>query len=296
MGMVQGTMAQEPYAVLSEDYQTLTFYYDNNKDSRNGMSIGPFTSDNYTQRWNGHYGDITIVVFDNSMANCNSITSTYVWFFQCYNLKEIRGIVNLNTENVTKMAAMFSYCTSLTSLDLSTFNTENVTGMGDMFSNCTSLVSLNLSGFNTTKVTHMDAMFSGCSSLPQLNISSFNTENVTNMRNMFSGCSNLRTIYASDKWTTNKISSWGGYMFSSCEKLVGGAGTTYDSSRTDYHYAHIDGGAGAPGYFTDITTSNVKTTVSAGGAYNSCYDLSGRRQKKPAKGINIIDGRKVVVK
>ena len=45
------------------------------------------------------------------------------------------------------MSCMFSYCSSLTSLNLS--NTHNVKDMSCMFSYCSSLTSLNLSNFNT---------------------------------------------------------------------------------------------------------------------------------------------------
>ena len=34
--------------------------------------------------------------------------------------------------------------------------------------------------------------------------------------------------------------------------LVGGLGTTYNSSYVDKTYARIDGGRSNPGYFTDI--------------------------------------------
>ena len=34
--------------------------------------------------------------------------------------------------------------------------------------------------------------------------------------------------------------------------LVGGLGTTYNSSYVDKTYARIDGGTSRPGYFTDI--------------------------------------------
>ena len=41
----------DPYAVLNGDKTVLTFYYDNKKKARGGMSIGPF---NYgDERWNG---------------------------------------------------------------------------------------------------------------------------------------------------------------------------------------------------------------------------------------------------
>ena len=39
-------------------------------------------------------------------------------------------------------------------------------------------------------------------------------------------------------------------MFYDNPTLVGGAGTHYNASHTDYTYAHIDGGTANPGYFT----------------------------------------------
>lgn len=39
-------------------------------------------------------------------------------------------------------------------------------------------------------------------------------------------------------------------MFSNTTNLVGGAGTVYDSTKTDKTYARIDGGTSSPGYFT----------------------------------------------
>ena len=54
-----------------------------------------------------------------------------------------------------------------------------------MFSGCTSLKELNLSSFNTNKVKYMTLMFCDCSSLKELNFSSFNTNQVTDMLWMF---------------------------------------------------------------------------------------------------------------
>ena len=63
---------------------------------------------------------------------------------------------------------MFSFCNSLSTLDLSNFNTQNVTNMQYMFYNCTSLSSLDLSNFNTQNVTNMEYMFYVCESLTNL--------------------------------------------------------------------------------------------------------------------------------
>ena len=50
------------------------------------------------------------------------------------------------------MSCIFSYCSSLTSLNLSNFNTHNVK---DMSIKVSSLTSLNLSNFNTHNVKDM---------------------------------------------------------------------------------------------------------------------------------------------
>ena len=61
-----------------------------------------------------------------------------------------------------------------------------------MFYKCSSLQSINLSSFNTTNVEDMRCMLLGCSSLQSIDLSSFNTTNVNNMSLMFDGCSSLK--------------------------------------------------------------------------------------------------------
>ena len=48
-------------------------------------------------------------------------------------------------------------------LNLSNFNTNNVTNMSQMFSWCSSLKEINLSSFNIDNVTDINFMFNGCS-------------------------------------------------------------------------------------------------------------------------------------
>ena len=214
--------AQEPYAVLSDDNTVLTFYYDGNKGSRNGMDVGPFTYsyETYTPNtsWYAQRKNITTVVFDDSFADCTAITSTKYWFYECKNLTTITGISNLKTENVTDMYAMFDNCSSLTSIDVSRFNTEKVTDMGWMFEGCSSLTSLDLSGFNTEKVTYMNGMFCVCSSLTSLDVSGFNTEKVSSMNNLFTFCSSLTSLDVSGFNTENVTGMYS--MFGGCSSLT----------------------------------------------------------------------------
>ena len=262
----------EPYAVLSTDGLTVTFYYDTQKNARGGIDI----NNSYLQEdMPSPYGTATTAVFDASFANYRPVSTAH-WFQHCRSLTSITNIEYLNTVNVTEMTAMFHKCSSLSSLNLSNFNTSNVTDMTAMFGDCSGLTSLDLSNFNTTNVTGMNGMFAGCSGLTNIDLSNFNTTNVmdmslmfhscsgltsldlsnfntakvTNMVSMFRYCSELKTIYIGNEWSTNAV-EFGSEMFDGCTNLVGGAGTVYDANHTDHTYAHIDGGENNPGYFTD---------------------------------------------
>ena len=270
--------SKEPYAVLSADNKTLTFYYDENKASRNGMGVGPFEFSYKTGVNSGWYEqreNITSVVFDVSFSECTSITSTARWFYHCTNLAGITDIQNLKTDNVTDMRDMFCQCSSLVTLDLSHFNTANVTNMSEMFVDCKNLTTIDLSYFNTANVTDMRQMFSGCSnleniifgnfdtssivtleqmfggcrSLRSLDLSSFNTPKLTTLTFMFNACYNLTTIYVGEGWSTEKVKI-SKEMFTHCTNLIGGKGTRYNDEWIDHSYARIDGGKYNPGYFT----------------------------------------------
>ncbi len=115
-----------------------------------------------------------------------------------------------------------------------------------MFRDCM-CTNIYLTNLDTSKATNMDFMFKNCYATT-IDISSFNTSNVTYMRWMFNSCSYLKTIYASSNFVTTKANT--AYMFDDSTKLVGGSGTTYNSSYVDGTRAHIDGGTSNPGYFT----------------------------------------------
>ena len=162
-------------------------------------------------------------------------------------------VSNFDTSKVIDMSNMFSD-SQATTLDLSNFDTSKVRYMGFMFSSSKATI-LDLSSFNTSKVTNMSAMFSS-SQATTLDLSNFDTSNVTNMSYMFNTSTNLKTIYVGDKFNTNNVTS-SANMFTDSTKLVGGAGTKYDSTKIDKAYAHIDGGTSNPGYFTDIADKDI---------------------------------------
>ena len=245
-----GANAAEAYACYTPSNTTLTFYYDNLRSSRTDVTYDLNTGYNAPDwKTDGTNAVVTKVVFNSSFANARPTTACR-WFNGMENLQSITGLIYLNTSEVKNMLQMFSGCRKLTTLDVSHFNTSKVTDMYCMFYSCSSLTSLDLSHFNTSKVTNMREMFSKCYSLTNLDLSNFNTSNVTSMSYMFNECTSLRTIYVGNDWSTAAVTG-SNDMFYNCTSLVGGKGTTYNSSNPrDKTYAHIDGGTNNPGYFT----------------------------------------------
>ena len=143
--------------------------------------------------------------------------------------------------------------TKLTTIEgLQYLNTSEVISMKDMFANCSSLTTLDVTSFDTQKVTDMSGMFYNCSKLTTLNLASFNTSNVTDMREMFKDCTELTTIYVSKLWSTTNVDN-SNNMFYDCPKLKGGNNTAYNADKTNKEYARIDA-TGTPGYLTEYNT------------------------------------------
>ena len=197
--------AREAYAVV--DGNTMTFYYDTQKSSRQGKKYAMNRDIIFYKNpgWLKDSLSIQQVRFDNSYATYRP-TTTYRWFKQFINLTKIEGIENLNTSAVKDMSEMFYKCYALESVDVSNFYTHHVTDMSFMFYGCKSLKNLNLTGFNTSKVKNMKAMFYNCSSITRLDLISFDTHNVTDMSWMFYGCSSLINLKInSDRFNTSKV-------------------------------------------------------------------------------------------
>ncbi len=97
-------------------------------------------------------GYYKLYVGANGDVVANSISS--YMFYYMNKIETINFNSNFDTSNVTDMSNMFSLCSSLTSIDVSSFNTDNVTDMGYMFAVCNSLTNLNVTSFNTSNVTN----------------------------------------------------------------------------------------------------------------------------------------------
>jgi surface protein len=172
---------------------------------------------------------------------------------------------------------MFRGCQSITSLDAGGFNTVNVEDMRLMFSYCTALVSLDIGHFDTSKVIDMREAFSYCRALPYLDISSFNINSVTMIDDMFKNCSALTRIYVSEHWNTTSVTS-SDNMFYGCTNLVGGNGTTYDSTIIDSTRACIDTPENA-GYLTYAEPVSMRINLITEGTLRGIARAIRRKNK-----------------
>lgn len=211
--------AQEAYAVhhvySGWGESTLTFYYDNDKSSREG-TVYNLNSGYEVPGWTpegaslsmrrilsemGFVGTVEIV-FDSSFKNYKPST-TYCWFGKSndyfFYADYVQGIDNFDTSEVQIMANMFEHFYGVNCF-LNKFNTSSCVDMHDMFLNGYD-DNIDVSNFDTSNCTNMSGMFKGCKYLSSLDVSNFDTSNCTNMTEMFANCSGLQSLSISSTMT-----------------------------------------------------------------------------------------------
>ena len=144
------------------------------------------------------------------------LVSTSFMFYKCSSLKSI-DLSSFNESKITNMMCMFDGCSFLESINFSLLNINEVTSLLRMFADCSSLKSIDFKSFNTSNVTNMSALFKNCSSLESINLSKFKTKNVTDMDSMFYNCSSLKYIDLLSFNTSNVVNMKG--MFEDCLSL-----------------------------------------------------------------------------
>ena len=163
---------KEAYVVQSIDETTLTFFYDDKIDTREGTI---FPIDETKTDAEGGYGYpvwagtlkeantwVKKAKFDASFKDYLP-TSIGSWFYNCQALETIEGLENLNTSNLQFAFSMFVNCVSLKVLDLSSWDMSKVTDMTEMFYNCSALTTIYSSGaWNCEASTDM---FTNCDAL-----------------------------------------------------------------------------------------------------------------------------------
>ena len=136
-------------------------------------------------------------------SECTNINIEYLYtekvenfdnmFFEDNKLIELRNSSTLVTSKATNLRYMFYMCIKLKSIDTSKWDTSNVINMFGTFRMCQSIENLNLSNLDTSKVNYMDYLFQYCQKLKTIYVSDkWNNDAVTSSENMFQECSSLK--------------------------------------------------------------------------------------------------------
>ncbi|QFR23518.1 BspA family leucine-rich repeat surface protein [Schleiferilactobacillus harbinensis] len=193
------------------------------------LDLGSFNTSHVTNMFHMFDSCSKLTSLDLSTFDAHQVTNTDEMFRYCSALKQLTFGKEFVTSRVTNMFCMFLGCSSLPSLDLSTFNTSQVINMQQMFNSCNSLVQLDLSSFDTHNVTDMGFMFNGCSKLAKLNVTSFDTSKVSSMQFLFNACSSLTNLDVRNFDTSNVTDMH--FMFASDSNLSALDLTSFNTSK-----------------------------------------------------------------
>lgn len=115
--------------------------------------------------WHGYRQSITSVRFTGSISSRRAYIGTAdstAWssaFSDCQALTSVSGLSYIS--NAVNTTSMFFGCSSLTSIDLSSFDTSKLEYIGFMFMNCTVLTSIKFGayGFGSLDVSYSDRLY-----------------------------------------------------------------------------------------------------------------------------------------
>jgi surface protein len=147
-------------------------------------------------------------------------------FYGCSNATSITSFGSPDLSSVTNFGSFARDCSSLTTLDVSSWDTSSVTFFGAFALNCSSLTALDVSSWDTSSVTSFGSFARDCSSLTTLDVSSWDTSSVTSFGSFARDCSSLTTLDVSS-WDTSSVTDFGSFA-NNCSSL-----TTLDVSSWD---------------------------------------------------------------
>ena len=207
----------------------------------------------------------------------------------------ITGTVNMSS--LTKISGdyacyiAFSFCTGITSVNLSSLTTIGSASCRSMFNGCTGITSIDLSSLTTVSGNSACySMFQGCTVLSSLDLSSLTTiSGYQGCQYMFSECTSLATVDLSSLTT---ISAYGGCdkMFQGCTSLTSVDLSSLTTANNTFACRQIFGGC------TNLTTLSFPSirTTSFGTAINAfafmCENIPNITLHFPSNVQSVIEG------
>ena len=117
------------------------------------------------------------------------------WFQRCGAITEFRNLGNIDVSGITTIDHTFYGCSSVESIDCSSWDVSDVTLFDQVFGTCAKLKKVDITGWNTSKAVsflymfYSDISLRGARGFPRLNLS-----NCHSFKNNFDGCRSITTI------------------------------------------------------------------------------------------------------
>ncbi|MBO3092052.1 BspA family leucine-rich repeat surface protein [Schleiferilactobacillus harbinensis] len=272
--MFDGCSALTNLNVSNFDTSSVTYmgYMFSGCGALTSLDLGSFNTSHVTNMFHMFDSCSKLTSLDLSTFDAHQVTNTDEMFRYCSALKQLTFGKEFVTSRVTNMFCMFLGCSSLPSLDLSTFNTSQVINMEQMFNSCNSLVQLDLSSFDTHNVTSMAFMFNGCSKLSKLNVTSFDTSKVTDMQFMFYVCNSLPNLDLRNFNTSNVTNMQ--YMFSFDSNLSALDLTSFNTSKVTNMYWLCNGDSKLKTLSLTPSKFDTGQVTSMNSMFGSCNSLT----------------------
>ncbi|MFT9040247.1 BspA family leucine-rich repeat surface protein [Schleiferilactobacillus harbinensis] len=272
--MFDGCSALTNLNVSNFDTSSVTYmgYMFSGCGALTSLDLGSFNTSHVTNMFHMFDSCSKLTSLDLSTFDAHQVTTTDEMFRYCSALKQLTFGKEFVTSRVTNMFCMFLGCSSLPSLDLSTFNTSQVINMQQMFNSCSSLVQLDLSSFDTHNVTSMAFMFNGCSKLSKLNVTSFDTSKVTDMQFMFYVCNSLPNLDLRNFNTSNVTNMQ--YMFSFDSNLSALDLTSFNTSKVTNMYWLCNGDSKLKTLSLTPSKFDTGQVTSMNSMFGSCNSLT----------------------
>lgn len=289
-------------------------------DDDGNLDISSETEDAVLGTWEGNAApwsnfkeSITTVGFSTYVK---AQTCTHM-FSGCTKLDAVY-LDNFYTEDVTDMSYMFADCTSLEIVEFGmsrneddnvwyakgwtpyrdNFMTSGVTNMAGMFENCKSLKAFHLPFLDVHNVKDFSDMFAGCTSLKYMDLTTLTVNKSAKVSDMFADCNNLMTIVNESPFPTELKETT---FMSLPTRGLCNVELPDEESLNDYataegwKYLFIAKGDNDSKLLGQQTTG-IGNIAAVDEDSKTVFSFAGERLSAPVKGLNIIDGKKVMVK
>lgn len=265
--------------------------------------------------WSNYKEAITTVAFSTPV---NAQTCTNM-FNGCSNLKAVY-LDNFYTNDVTDMSYMFANCASLEVVEFGmtvspldedacfskgvftayrdNFLTSNVTSMASMFEGCKSLQSFNITNLDVHSVMDFSGMFADCIALESMDMTNLTVHKNANVENMFSNCKNLMSITNQSVFPSELEDATFMSLPTRGVCSVDLPMDCFDDYATakGWKYLFIANEDGDSKNMSLQVTTGISNMAVVDDAKAAVFTFGGERVSAPVKGLNIIDGKKVMVK